>query len=116
MNRLTKRELNNDREPGGAEVLPGTYQLKLIFGDQSSEASIEVKGDPRRTLSMDVLKAKYDAIKALEANQELAVGHVEQLKEKLKIVETLTERMKAKDEKGFEEQIKLSNGHERHTQ
>ncbi|WP_421879557.1 WD40/YVTN/BNR-like repeat-containing protein [Marinoscillum sp.] len=109
VNRLTKRELNNDREPGGAEVLPGTYQLKLIFGDQSSEASIEVKGDPRRTLSMDVLKAKYDAIKALEANQELAVGHVEQLKEKLKIVETLTERMKAKDEKGFEEQIKLSN-------
>ena len=109
VNRLTRRELNTDREPGGTEVLPGTYKLKLAFGDQSSETTIEVKADPRRTIPTNILQSKYDAIKEMEAKQELAVGHVEQLKEKIKITETLISRMKEKDEKGFEEQIKLSN-------
>ncbi len=108
VNRLSRRELNVNREPGGADVLPGTYKLKLTFGDQSSEASIEVKGDPRRNVPMSILQAKYDAIKALEADQELALGHLEQLKEKLEIVETLISRMKEKDEKGLESQIKQS--------
>lgn len=105
---LTRRELNTKNEPGGAEVLPGTYKLKLIFGDQSSESLIEVKSDPRMNVSFTALKAKYDAIKALEVDEELALGHVEQLKDKLKIVEELIKRMKDKNEQAFEEQIKRS--------
>ncbi|MEQ8472183.1 MAG: hypothetical protein RIC35_13410 [Marinoscillum sp.] len=108
VNNLTRRELNDKYEPGGATVLPGTYKLKLTFADQSSEATIEVKADPRQDIPMATLKAKYDAIKALESDEELALGHVEQLKEKIEVVEELIKRMKDKDEKSFEEEIKLS--------
>ncbi len=108
VNGLTRRALNNNREPGGVTVLPGTYTLKLAYAGDTSSAPIEVKFDPRLDWTMETLKGKYDALKALESDLELAVGRMEQLKDKIKVIDEMTSRMKAKDEKEFEEQIKLS--------
>jgi hypothetical protein len=34
-------------EPGGADVLPGTYQLVVMYGPYKDSTSIEVRSDPR---------------------------------------------------------------------
>jgi len=105
---LSRKELNKKKEPSGVEVLPGTYKLKMLYAGDSSETSVKVEFDPRMDISDEILKARYDALKSLEDDLELALGHVEQIKDKIKIVDEMTERMKAKDEKGFADQIKLS--------
>ncbi|MFY0605331.1 MAG: hypothetical protein JXR10_01365 [Cyclobacteriaceae bacterium] len=105
---LTRSELNKKREPSGALVLPGTYRLKLSYAGESSESEIEVKNDPRLDTPLEVLKAKYEAVNALQDDMELGLGRVEQLKEKIIVCKELESRMKLKDEKKFEEELKLT--------
>lgn len=105
---FTRKELDGKREPGGTDVLPGTYSLKLTYAGETVEAAIEVKFDPRLEVTFEELKAKHDTLKALESDKELALGRVEQLKSKLKIADELIKRMKEKDEAGFKDQIALS--------
>lgn len=47
----------------GAPVLPGLYNVKITIGDQSDSIQIEVKLDPRESVSMDVLIARRDMIR-----------------------------------------------------
>lgn len=108
VNSLTRKELDNKREPGGVDVMPGTYKLRLSYAGESSETQVEVKFDPRMDVSTEALQARYEALKALESEKELALGRVEQIKEKLTIIDELTKRMKAKNEKAFEAELKRS--------
>ena len=56
----------NAPEPGGVTVLPGTYTVKIHFGNQTVSEKITVAYDPRIDMPMDVLKSKYDLLKSLE--------------------------------------------------
>ncbi|MBX3001090.1 MAG: glycosyl hydrolase [Caldilineaceae bacterium] len=46
----------------GPLVLPGLYQVRLSVGEQSVEESLEVKADPRATVSSADLSAQFEAI------------------------------------------------------
>ncbi|MFT7198012.1 MAG: photosystem II stability/assembly factor-like uncharacterized protein [Marinoscillum sp.] len=107
VNSLTRKELDKTKEPSGTDVLPGSYRIQLTYAGETSESTVEVKFDPRIDISTEVLAAKKRALMLLESDLELALGRTEQIKEKLKITNELTDRMKAKDEKKFEEELKL---------
>lgn len=109
--RITREAVKKDKEPAGATVLPGTYQLKLSYGAASSEATLEVKKDPRLPVTNDILSAKFELLKEMQDDYELAYGRVEQLKEKLQIIEEVTDRLKAIDETGNQALIEESKAH-----
>ena len=57
------------REPAGVTVKPGTYKVKMTFGDVTSEQNIKVEFDPRLTISEEAINQKYNASKELESYQ-----------------------------------------------
>lgn len=105
---LTRQELDTDNEPGGVKVMPGTYKLQLSYRGVVSETSIEVKPDPRLSLTMMERQAIFDSLKKLESDKEFALFRVENIKKSLGTVEELIQRMEEKDEKGFKYEIELS--------
>jgi hypothetical protein len=70
--------------PPGARVLPGTYQVRLTIGGQSSRQSVAVRLDPRvrasaldlsaqRTLARAIDRRRADVARTLEALEAAAV-------------------------------------------
>ncbi len=106
---LTRDEINPKNEPSGVAVIPGLYTAKLKFGESSSEAALEVKGDPRIDFSAEARYAIYDSLKILEGIQQLAFERVEKLKKGLITLDDLTARMKSKGEASFKDQLEASS-------
>ncbi len=50
----------DDTEPGGPEVLPGTYTVRITVGDFSTEGPLEVLPDPRAPMSVTMVQANLD--------------------------------------------------------
>jgi hypothetical protein len=89
----------NSSEPGGITVLPGTYTVKIHFGNQTATQTIDVAYDPRVEMPISVLKAKYDLLKQLEAKIGVAGEATQQLVTSKEIVEDYQKRIKAQDDK-----------------
>ncbi|MEM6643293.1 MAG: hypothetical protein AAF616_09960 [Bacteroidota bacterium] len=106
--RMSRRNRSSSREPGGVTVLPGTYKLKLTFGDQQDSTMIDIKHDPRLGLSESTLTARYQAQKSLESDYALGIEAVDRIKESIKIASDIQKDLKKKDKEGFEEEIKLA--------
>lgn len=106
--RPSRREPRGNREPGGVDVLPGTYKLKLTFGDESDSAMISVKFDPRVKMSDNILAAKRSMQKRIEESQSTAADAMKRLRESKAIVEDYIKEMKKKDEDGFKDLIESS--------
>jgi photosystem II stability/assembly factor-like uncharacterized protein len=51
---------DDDAEPSGPAVLPGNYTVRITVGDQTSEAMIEVRPDPRREQSVAMVEANLE--------------------------------------------------------
>jgi hypothetical protein len=62
-------------------VKPGTYYLKMTFGKEVSEQTINVEYDPRLEMSEIAINQKYAASKELETYQEKIANVVKQLVE-----------------------------------
>ncbi|CAE7362567.1 unnamed protein product, partial [Symbiodinium microadriaticum] len=95
-------------EPGGIDVLPGTYKVRFTYGDQMDSTQVEVKYDPRLELSDADIQGRYDALKSLESSGQKILTAVEQLKESLKIAGEFEKRMKDQDEEGFKENLEVT--------
>ena len=104
---MRRGEPRGNREPRGVTVLPGTYKLRLSFGDQKDSTEVEVKYDPRIDMSQSAIQAKYDALKSLESKADLGYQAVERLKESIKVAEGKQGDLKKKDKEGFKDQFKL---------
>ncbi|MFV2008067.1 MAG: hypothetical protein ACC667_11510, partial [Longimicrobiales bacterium] len=50
----------DDDEPAGPAVLPGNYSVRITVGDQTTEGSIEVRPDPRKTQSVVMVEANLE--------------------------------------------------------
>lgn len=60
-----------DPEPSGAQVLPGTYTVRITYGATTSESTIVVESDPRYEVDLNAARARL----ALYAEYEkLSVG------------------------------------------
>jgi photosystem II stability/assembly factor-like uncharacterized protein len=95
----SRRISKNNSEPGGVTVLPGTYTVKIHFGNQTVSEKIIVAYDPRVEMPIDVLQANYNLLKQIEAKTGVAAEATQQLLTSKEIVEDYQKRIKAQDDK-----------------
>jgi hypothetical protein len=89
-----ERRGGSNFEPSGVDVLPGTYKLRITFGDQKDSTMINVKNDPRYNVPKEVIQARYNLQKDLENLTEVAEKASTRLRESLKIVEDFQKEIK----------------------
>ncbi len=106
--RPSRRIRKSKNEPGGVTVKPGTYKLKMSYGDAVSEQNIKVKFDPRLEISQEAINQKYEARKEMEAYQEKMAAVVKQLVESKNTVASITNSLKKEDKEKFKDQLKLA--------
>jgi photosystem II stability/assembly factor-like uncharacterized protein len=107
--RASRRIRKSKREPGGVTVKPGTYKLKMTFGDAISEQEIKVEFDPRLQISEDAINQKYNARKELERYQEKIANIVKQLVESKNTATSIKSQLSKDDKKKYKDEIKLSS-------
>ena len=105
-NRPARKLSKSKREPSGVSVKPGTYTVKVSFGDSSDTTTITVKTDPRIEVSTKAIAEVYDMGKELEGYTQVAADAVKQLVESKNLVDKMNAQMKELDEKAYKTQIK----------
>ncbi|WP_299012724.1 hypothetical protein [uncultured Polaribacter sp.] len=108
VNRASRTIRKSTREPSGVEVKPGTYRLKMTFGNEVSEQNIKVEFDPRLEISEEAINQKYKASKELEKYQEQIANVVKQLVESKNTATTIKTDLSKEDKKMYKEEIKKS--------
>ncbi|MEL6699058.1 MAG: hypothetical protein AAFP89_22625 [Bacteroidota bacterium] len=53
-----RRANDSDREPGGGPIMPGTYTVRISYGDAMDSTSVNVLTDPRKTYNKDNWEAQ----------------------------------------------------------
>lgn len=106
--RASRRIRKSSREPGGVTVKPGTYRLKMTFGDVVEEQNIKVEFDPRLKISDKAINQKYNASKELERYQEKIANVVKQLVESINTATIIKSQLTKEDKKKYKDQIKSS--------
>ena len=80
-----KNSKTSNAEPGGIDVLPGDYKIKVHYGEYTDSSMIKVLFDPRIDISQQALIEKYNALKALEKSEMKMYVAVNRLQEGLKL-------------------------------
>lgn len=107
--RASRRIRKSSSEPGGVSVKPGTYRLKMTYGEEVSEQNIKVEFDPRLQISKAAINQKYDASKELEKYQEKIAAVVKQLVESKNTATSLKSTLTKEDKEKYKVEIKSSS-------
>ena len=107
--RASRRIRESKREPSGVQVKPGTYRLKMTFGNEVSEQNIKVEFDPRLQISQAAINQKYAASKELEKYQEKIAAAVKQLVESKNTATSIKSDFSKEDKKKYKSEIKNSS-------
>ncbi|HVK97677.1 MAG TPA: hypothetical protein VM368_07665 [Flavisolibacter sp.] len=81
------RPRTNAPEPGGMQVLPGTYKVVLTLGKDADSTMVTVKDDPRIKKTQDVVMAQRRMIERLRNSTDKLTAAMDRLTE---AEETLT--------------------------
>ncbi|MBY0432592.1 MAG: hypothetical protein K2U26_00615, partial [Cyclobacteriaceae bacterium] len=84
----------NAPEPGGPQVLPGAYKVRLTFGNQKDSTMITVKSDPRFQNMGPILESRYAMLKDLQKMTGLATQATERLRESKEIADEYEKKIK----------------------
>lgn len=76
----------NASEPGGPQVMPGTYTVQVIFGADSTSTSITVEPDPRYEVDMMALRARHAMYREYESMVETAADMMTRVREAKKVI------------------------------
>jgi len=95
-------------ESGGVDVKPGTYTIKMYYGNTMEETQITVKTDPRLKISSENINEVYTNSKILEGYTQTAADAVKQLVESKSVAETYQKDLKKLDDKKYKDQIDAS--------
>lgn len=106
--RPSRRIRKSKNELGGVDVKPGTYNVKMTFGDQSSETTITVASDPRLNVSSKAINEVYAASKDIQDMRQTAADAVKQLVESKTIASDYSKHLAKLDKTAFKDQIKAS--------
>jgi len=96
------------RERGGVDVKPGTYKVKIVYGDATDSTSITVKTDPRLDVNPASINEVYETSKKLEGYTQTVADAVKQLVESKDLANKFKKELKELDKDKFDEQIKAS--------
>ncbi len=92
----------NAAEPGGRQVLPGTYTVKLSYNGAEAETTVAVKADPRIDVSMSQMQtmaSKYDEV---YSTVEKATEAVDRLQDSRATIKKVNEMLEDSDAEGKE--------------
>ena len=92
-NPFEKSESQNDAEPSGAQVLPGTYTARITFNDASAETTIRVHMDPRIEVNESNLVARNTMYVRWESNADVASKAVRQMQDAFETLDLVNSRM-----------------------
>ena len=106
--RPSRKIRKRTNEPRGVSVKPGSYNLKMSFGNQTSESSIKVEFDPRLEMSTEAITEIYNASKDMEKDQQLMADVVKQLVESKNTATAFKKDLTKEDKKNYKDQIKAS--------
>ena len=101
-------------EQAGPLVLPGTYTLRVRYGDQQDTKPVEVLPDPRQNITAADRRAKEEMILRVGRELDVAAKAVEHLRGAREAVERISKRIQgqedpaAQDIRGREKTIKDS--------
>lgn len=107
-NRPSRTIRKSTREPGGQDVKPGTYTVKMHYGDLTEETKITIKSDPRLKVSSAATNEVYTAVKQLSGLTQTAADAVKQLVESKNTAKKYQKELRDLDKKRFKDQIKAS--------
>lgn len=93
--RPRRKIVKSKREPSGKNVLPGTYDVVITYGNTESRTKITVEKDPRLQTTIVDMKAVYDASNTLENMTQLAAEAVKQLVESKNKARALKKELQA---------------------
>ncbi len=92
----------NASEPGGPDVLPGTYKVKFTYGEASDSTMVTVHTDPRIEMPMSALRATsefYDRSNEVRTDLSDAVAKLREAMDIIELNETLLKSdSRSKDE------------------
>ncbi|MEM9649201.1 MAG: hypothetical protein AAF969_12030 [Bacteroidota bacterium] len=98
----------NTKEQGGVLVQPGTYKVKVHYGDAIDSTSVTVKTDPRVSVSNTAVSEVYEMGKKLEKFTQVAADAVKQLVQSKNLANSFKKDLKEKDKEAYKEQIQAS--------
>ncbi len=78
----------------GPIVIPGTYKLRVTFGDSKDSTLVTVKADPRIDATQQILEARYAMGKQLQQLTKVTTQATDRLRESKELVEDFEKRMK----------------------
>jgi photosystem II stability/assembly factor-like uncharacterized protein len=79
---------------GGTPVLPGSYKIRMTYGDQKDSTSITVKTDPRMDVPVSVYEQRHAMIKDLQKLRAIATAATDRLRESKEIAEEYEKKIK----------------------
>ncbi|MFZ5972588.1 MAG: WD40/YVTN/BNR-like repeat-containing protein [Bacteroidota bacterium] len=84
----------NAPEPGGPQVVPGVYKVRITYAGQKDSTMVTVKADPRFPNSEAILQARYNMLKDLQKLNGVAGRATQQIRESKEVVEEFEKRLK----------------------
>lgn len=87
-----------DIKPGGRKVLPGTYTVKVSYGEASVEGKVSVIPDPKIPMSIEQMQEKAAAIDRFEGMVEKLTHEVDNLRSYQKSIALIKERISEMEE------------------
>ncbi|MEP2278841.1 hypothetical protein [Maribacter sp.] len=106
--RPSRKVITKKRESGGLDVKPGTYTIKILYGEMEEETTITVVSDPRLDVSAVAINEAYENGKVLQSYMQTAADAVQQLAKSKEVAEKFQKDLKKEDDKKYKEQIKSS--------
>ena len=76
----------NAPEPGGPQVIPGTYTVQVVYGADSTSTSITVEPDPRYEVDMMALRARHAMYREYESMVETAADMMTRVREAKEVI------------------------------
>ena len=98
----TEEETAFGGPPRGPQVLPGSYEVKLIVGDKTLEQPIEVRLDPTINVSLADLQAQLDLqtkLRDMQSAANSALRFLDSIEEQLKHTQTTAKNLNKEPDK-----------------
>jgi len=96
-------------EPSGGNVIPGTYKVEFVYGEEKAETMITVHSDPRIEAKIADLQAK-DAFKkemeALQSKMNKANHQMDEAEKTIKKVQDMTKDLDSEEAKALADAAK----------
>lgn len=106
--RPARKISKSKKEEGGIDVKPGTYKVKVHYGDLVDSTSVTVKTDPRLQTSLASINEVYEMGKKLQDYTQTAADAVNQLVKSKDLANKFQKEMKELDKEKYKDQIKES--------